>query len=118
MDRLRLIGLLKRLILQDVAYLCRRSDRLWSEPIVQTLRALRAGGGQSVFFGGTIRSLLISRLLKGRLGRPRDVDIVVAKRTIDDLRRQFKHAILRETRFGGLQLARANWLFDVWPLDR
>jgi hypothetical protein len=30
----------------------------------------------------------------------------------------FEHFVSRETRFGGLQLRRADSLFDVWPLER
>ncbi len=110
--------MLKESLLRDVCYLCRRTDRLWSEPIIRTLRELRNAEGKSVFFGGTLRSLLISRLINGNLGRPRDIDVVVAQTTIETLRDRFHEIVSRETRFGGLQLRRERWHFDVWPLSR
>jgi hypothetical protein len=118
MDRQSQLSQLKSRLLKDVSYLCRRADRLWSQPIVKTLREIRGPDMQAVFFGGTLRSLLISRLYEKRLGRPRDVDIVVAGTSIEALRERFREIIARETRFGGLHLSRMNWHFDLWPLHR
>jgi hypothetical protein len=118
MDRDVTISQLKAMLLKDVAYLCRRDDLLWTEPIVRTLREIREAGVQAVLFGGTLRSLLLSRLRHQRLGRPRDLDIVVAGSSLDELRERFRASITRETRFGGLVLERMNWHFDVWPLQR
>src|ERR1700733_645372 len=109
---------LKAWLLHDVAYLCRRADRVWSAPIVRTLRDIREIPTRAVFFGGTLRSLLLTRVLHRRLGRPRDVDIVVEDATTEALRERFRGLISRETRFGGLQLKRMNWHFDVWPLHQ
>ncbi len=106
------------MLLKDVAYLCRRRDRLWSEPIVRTLQDIRRANVRAVLFGGTLRSLLLSRLQDQRFGRPRDIDIVVAGTSLDSLREKFRSIITRETRFGGLRLERMNWQFDVWPLHR
>lgn len=118
MDKDRAISTLKQLVQGDIRYLCRRADLLWNAPIVQTLRDLRDCGGKSVFFGGAVRSLLFSRLLRGRLGRPRDVDIVVDDMTLEGLKERFGNFVTRETRYGGLQLLRGHWHFDVWPLHR
>jgi hypothetical protein len=118
MDKNQAISALKQLVQDDISYLCRRADLIWNAPIVHTMRDLRDCGGKSVFFGGAVRSLLFSRLLKGRLGRPRDVDIVVNETTIDGLRERFGNLISRETRFGGLQLLRGPWQFDIWPLQQ
>lgn len=118
MDNSAKINVLKALLKRDLAYLCCRYDRSWSKPIVDTLRDLRDEHSKAVFFGGTIRSLLFSRLLTGSLGRPRDVDIVVAEVTLEELRKKFRDIISRETRFGGLQLLRKSWHFDIWPLNR
>ena len=107
---------LKKQLLSEVARFYRRDGRLWKEPIVQTLRELRDTSAQAVFFGGTPRALLISRLFRRKLGRPRDVDIVVSGITIDRLRERFQEIIARQTRFGGLQLRRREWQFDLWPL--
>lgn len=118
MDREPTVSWLKSLLLKDVAYLCRRDDRLWTEPIVRTFREMREANMRAVLFGGTLRSLLLSRLRYQRLGRPRDLDIVVAGSNLDELRERFRAIIARETRFGGLTLERMNWHFDVWPLQR
>ncbi len=117
MDKDATISQLKAMLLKDVAYLCRRDDRLWTEPIIRTLREIREANVRAVFFGGTLRSLLLSRLRHHRLGRPRDLDIVVAGSSLDELRERFRALITRETRFGGLALERMNWHFDVWPLQ-
>jgi hypothetical protein len=118
MDKQKAIAALKKLVSEDIRYLCRRADLCWNAPIVETMRDLRTVGGKSVFFGGSIRSLLTSRLLNGTPGRPRDVDVVVDDITIDMLKEKFGHLVSRETRFGGLQLLRSHWHFDVWPLNR
>lgn len=118
MDSTLTITRLKAALLRDVAYVCRRADVKWSEPILHTLNDLRDLRGRAVFFGGTLRSLVLSRLLKRKLGRPRDIDIVVAGADISELRERFRQITKRETRFGGLQLERRRWSFDVWPLDR
>jgi hypothetical protein len=117
MDRESAKAKLKSWLLQDVGYLC-RTNLSWSEPIVRTLRSIQETCAHAVFFGGTLRSLLLSRVKRGRLGRPRDVDIVVDGISVDALREKFREIISRETRFGGLQLERMEWQFDVWPLQR
>ncbi len=109
---------LKSALLRDVAYICRNAGRRWHGSIGRTLREIRHRFPDGVLFGGTLRSLLVSRVFSRRLGRPRDVDIVVAGTTVDALRAQFKARIARETRFGGLKLRCARMEFDVWPLDR
>jgi hypothetical protein len=118
MDRDVTIARLKLLLRRDVADLCRRHDRVWSEPIGQTLREIRKAKIRAVLFGGALRSLVLSRLRYGRLGRPRDLDIVIAGTNVGELADRFRSIVVRETRFGGLQLRRMNWHFDVWPLDR
>lgn len=101
MDNTLAIRRLKAALLRDISYLCRRADVKWSEPILHTLRDIRDLQAHAVFFGGTLRSLLLSRLYRGRLGRPRDIDIVVAGAGIDELRAKFRQVTKRETRFGG-----------------
>jgi hypothetical protein len=109
---------MKELLRREVSRFCHHDDRLWKEPVVQTIRELRAANWRAVLFGGTLRSLLTSRLWHRRLGRPRDIDIVVEGADVSRLRSHFRRYLSRETRFGGLQLRRMNWQFDVWPLDR
>lgn len=118
MDKAAALQQLKAALLRDVSYLCRRADVKWSEPISRTLRDIREMQAHAVFFGGTLRSLLLSRLQERRLGRPRDVDLVIAGARVEDLRDRFRRILKRETRFGGLQLQRMNWHFDVWPLEQ
>lgn len=112
------IHLMKELLRREVSRFCRHDHRLWKEPIVQTIRDLRAANWRAVFFGGTLRSLITSRLWYQRLGRPRDIDIVVKDADVSLIRSQFEQYLSRETHFGGLQLRRMNWQFDLWPLDR
>src|SRR5215831_14168139 len=109
---------LKKRLLQEVRRFYSWDKSEWKRPIVETLRDLRIGDIHAVLFGGTLRTLLLSRLADGTPGRPRDVDIVVAGLSIDALRRRFQPIISRETRFGGLQLRRREWQFDVWPLTQ
>ncbi len=118
MGRDETISGMKDLLRREVARFCRGDDRHWKGPVVQTIRELREAGWRSVFFGGTLRSLLISRLWHRRPGRPRDIDIVIRDMEVPRIREQFKRHLARETRFGGLQLRRMDWQFDMWPLDR
>lgn len=118
MDRAASILDLKKRLQKEVARFYRSDKRLWKEPIVRTLRELRKTDVQSVFFGGTLRSLLLSRIYANKFGRPRDVDIVITGATIEALRDQFEAIVSRETRFGGLQLRRREWQFDLWPLHQ
>ncbi|MFO0836123.1 MAG: hypothetical protein U0638_14215 [Phycisphaerales bacterium] len=118
MDRAIAKARLKEQLRHDVASLYQRDGREWNKPIAETLRLLREANVRAVFFGGTLRSLILSRVQSGRFGRPRDVDIVVSGTTLEQLRHQFHDSIRRETRFGGLQLERMSWQFDVWPLEQ
>src|SRR5262245_6440203 len=108
---------LKAILRAEVDSFCRRQDPPW-EAVSEITEVIRRNGWRAVLFGGTLRSLLISRLVHQRAGRPRDVDIVVQGPPLEILRHLFEKLITRETRFGGLQLRKAEWLFDVWPLDR
>ena len=47
----------------------------------------------------------------------RDIDVVIEGVSLDDLRKAFRDAIIRETRFGGLTLRLEDWFVDVWPLE-
>lgn len=118
MDRAIAKARLKEQLRHDVASLYHRDGRKWNKPIAETLRRLREANVRAVFFGGTLRSLILSRLQRGRFGRPRDVDIVVTGATVEKLRQHFLGSIRRETRFGGLQLEQLAWQFDVWPLEQ
>jgi hypothetical protein len=108
---------LKKILLKDVAHFCQNNAR-WKTPVIKTLRELKSNGIRSVFFGGTLRSLLVGRMFSNRPGRPRDIDLVVADISSDSLRTKFHDHIVRETRFGGLKIRRRTWQFDVWPLGR
>lgn len=112
-----LVELLKALLRREVELFCRRLDPLWRD-MPHIVDAIQRNHWQAVFFGGTLRSLLLSRLVHGQLGRPRDVDIVIQGPPLDILRELFGQLISRETRFGGFHLRDAGWEFDVWPLER
>ena len=107
---------LKRQLRQEVRSLFRRNGTIWKEPILDVVQELREANVPAVLFGGTLRSLLASRVFQQKLGRPRDIDIVVSGATLSQLERRFGHILARRTRFGGLQLQRGAWQFDVWPV--
>lgn len=108
---------LKTMLREEVEDFCQRRASPW-EAVAEVTELIRCHKWRAAFFGGTLRSLLISRLAHQQLGRPRDVDIVVQGPPVEILRHLFEKLISRETRFGGLQLRKAEWLIDVWPLDR
>ena len=116
MAEIRQIEALKQVLRASVARFCRHDNRRWKRPILQTIAVLRESNWQSVFFGGTIRSLLVSYLARTRYARPRDIDIVVGTSSVDAIYERFAGCVHRKTRFGGLQLHQAEWQFDLWPL--
>ena len=108
---------LKRKLLEEVRYFFRRDGSVWKQPIHEVLHHLRQSHVQAALFGGTLRSLLTSRLFGGRPGRPRDVDVVISGASLSELEDHFRHILARRTRFGGLHLKRGSWRFDVWPVE-
>src|SRR5258708_14757136 len=117
MDNELHIESLKSLLRHEVAMLCQHDKRKWKSEIWKTVEEIRVNNWRGVFFGGTLRSLLISRIASNTFGRPRDVDIVLSGAKLNDIKVHFERYVTRETRFGGVQLWRNNWQFDVWPLD-
>lgn len=109
---------LEQLLRREVAAFCRRDELIWKQAAVKTIRELKHMECPAVFFGGTLRSLLISRRCQNKPGRPRDIDIVIQGAPVEQLREHFEEIVSRETRFGGLQLRRENWQFDMWPLEK
>lgn len=77
------------------------------------LRRLMSHGWRSCLFGGVIRDIVV----KSSWVQTRDIDIVVADVSIEDLMNAFHDVVVRKTRFGGLTLNVQDWLFDVWPLS-
>jgi hypothetical protein len=108
---------LKRKLLAEVRTLFQPNGSAWKVPILQVLQDLKQADVQAVLFGGTLRSLLVSRLFEGRLGRPRDIDVVVLGAPLSELTNRFHGIVARHTRFGGLKLRNGHWHFDVWPLE-
>lgn len=109
---------LKSLLRQEVTKFCNRNHRIWKQPILKTINELKEMNWPAVFFGGTLRSLIISRCFNNQLGRPRDIDIVIKGITLEAIKDHFHDFIARETRFGGFKLERGGWQFDVWPLEK
>ena len=107
---------LKRRLLREVGSLFHRNGSVWKEPILDVVQDLRQSKVPAVLFGGTLRSLLVSRIFHGTPGRPRDIDIVVSGATLSQLEERFGHILERRTRFGGLRLQHRAWQFDVWPV--
>lgn len=118
MERDEAVTQLKVVLRREVALFCYLGEQKWKEPIARTIEEIKDLEWRAVFFGGMLRSLLISRLLYHQLGKPRDIDIVVQGVSLEDLRERFRPAIARDTRFGGLQIRRRMWQFDLWPLER
>jgi hypothetical protein len=118
MVEVNVLELLKVLLRREVERFCRRNASQWKIPVLEMLDEIHRNDWRAVFFGGTLRSLLMSRLVHRQDGRPRDIDIVIHGPPLDILRKLFGHFVARETRFGGLHLRRADWLFDVWPLEK
>ena len=71
-------------------------------PPILMIDGLRRSDLQAVLFGGTLRSLLVSRIFEGRFGQPRDVDVVVSGAALSELEERFSSIVARRTRFGGL----------------
>jgi hypothetical protein len=111
------IALLKKILRHELAAFCRRGHATWKESISATVEEIREHSWEAVFFGGTLRSLLLSRLDVNTPGRPRDIDIVMKGATLDELKTSFGPYVKRQTRFGGLKLQRVNWQLDLWPLE-
>ncbi|MGH2377658.1 MAG: hypothetical protein ACRDGT_04215 [Candidatus Limnocylindria bacterium] len=107
---------LRDLLREEVRLLLRDDGTRWKQPIRETVRALQEAGIEAVLFGGTLRSLLISRLYKDRPGRPRDIDLVVAGPPFAEVEERFGDLISRRTRFGGIHLQKAESSFDVWAV--
>jgi hypothetical protein len=78
------------------------------------LRRWKLAGWAPIVFGGVIRDLV----LFGINAIPKDVDVVIVNRTLRELHVDLSAHIVRETRFGGLQLNFNGTRFDVWPLYR
>lgn len=78
------------------------------------LRRIMDRGWRSCLFGGVVRDIVV----KSPWVETRDIDIVVADVSVDELRQAFEDVLVRQTRFGGLTLNIHGWLFDVWPLSK
>lgn len=111
------IEALKNVLRKEVGLLCRNDNRFWKTAIAHTIGEIKEKRWPAVFFGGTLRSLMISRLTRDMPGRPRDIDIVLSGTTVKQLEDQFDQWIWRHTRFGGLALHRKGWQFDLWPVN-
>ena len=116
MDARLSVSDLKQKLLEEVRTFFRRDGSVWKKPILDVIQDLRQSNIHAVLFGGTLRSLLVSRIFQGRPGRPRDVDVVITGASLSRLEERFSDILTRRTRFGGLQLKRGAWQFDVWPL--
>ncbi len=116
MDDSLTVSDLKRKLLQEVGSLFHRNGPVW-KPIHEVVHDLRQSRVPAVLFGGTLRSLLVSRIFHDKPGRPRDIDIVVSGTTTAQLEERFRGIVARRTRFGGLRLERGDWQFDVWPIE-
>jgi hypothetical protein len=77
------------------------------------LSELRARGWSAVFFGGLLRDLAAF----GSSAVPRDIDIVVAGATNDEIFAVFEKFVVRKTRFGGMVIDLGPLEADIWSLS-
>jgi hypothetical protein len=71
-------------------------------------------GWRAYLVGGAVRDIALTHGAK----IPRDIDIVFAKASIEDVDREFSDfAFIRKTSFGGSRLRRNGVLVDFWSLD-
>ena len=95
MDGRLTVPVLKRTLLHEVRSFFRRDGSVWKEPILHVLQDIRDSKLQAVLFGGTLRSLLVSRIYQDQPGRPRDLDIVVSGASLAQLEEQFADILTR-----------------------
>lgn len=124
MDEKEQILFLKNALRKEISNFCRVGGGIGKEAISDTVQDIRKHKWDAVFFGGTLRSLLWSRVKEDSPGLPRDIDIVTRGASYSDLEKVFQPYIRRRTRFGGLKLLRSGstarsreWEFDIWPLE-
>ena len=110
------VPVLKRTLLEEVRSFFRPNRSAWKAPILDVFQDLRQSQVRAVLFGGTLRSLLVSRVFQGRPGKPRDIDVVVSGVTLSQLEERFANILVRRTRFGGLRLQNGPWQLDIWPI--
>lgn len=65
-------------------------------------------------FGGFPRDLMVD----GHDATPRDLDIVLARDCISEVKDELAEYVDRVTRFGGLHLSIGGWDVDVWSLEQ
>lgn len=94
------------------SYLADRSP--WLPPLAAALGRLPGPARPVCLFGGLLRDVLVF----GPAARPRDVDLVIADVTVDELGRVLAPWIDRRTRFGGFQLSVEGVAIDLWPLHQ
>jgi hypothetical protein len=78
----------------------------------QAIRRIIERGWRSCLFGGVVRDVVV----KSPWVETRDIDIVVADVSVNELNDAFSDVVVRQTRFGGLTLNIQGWIFDIWPL--
>ncbi len=101
----------RKLLRHTTAFLCSSDDR---RVVQSALTQWNHKNWKPFLFGGMLRDLLIF----GGRATPRDIDVVIANGTSEEIEESLGPYIRRRNRFGGFQLQVCNWLFDVWPLEK
>lgn len=104
---------LQRKLQGKIAEFLGQDHTVYNGAVRSIIEQIRRNRWRAVLFGGMLRDLMVYGLSK----RPRDVDIVVADTTEDELSRAFAEFISKRTRFGGLHLRCDGRPFDVWALS-
>ncbi len=85
----------------------------WHHSVNALLKKVRAHKWKVFVFGGALRDLVtISPTVA-----PRDLDLVVAGATSEDLQAAFATELIRVNRFGGLNLLIHKLPVDIWTLE-
>src|SRR5271157_1476053 len=85
----------------------------WKRPLREVIGRIEKERWRAVIFGGVVRDLAVF----GPAERPRDVDIVLAGASADEIERVFEAWVVRRTRFGGVRLLVEKWMFDIWDVS-
>jgi hypothetical protein len=85
----------------------------WKRPLLRFIDTVASQKWDAVIFGGALRDLMWPKLSLV----PRDIDIVVAGISLDEMQPLLRQFLVRKTRFGGLHLNVTGWECDVWPLE-
>lgn len=99
-------------------------DREIKRSVQEVIGIVTAAGWDAYIVGGTIRDLVLGPRIVGSAAHgARDIDIVLVGVEFVEMKKEFDHLYVRDTRFGGLHLIDRKpegWgvQFDIWALEQ